>query len=670
MNASSTGLGLGDDSGSLMNHSSDYYVYTKCQLYNGTSKSFSDPSARIASLPQKLHLPDPTRMMFVMSIMALRKLNYARSRPNLLPHELVASIFHFACPLIDFNKYALCEMDDEDMEDEDECFRNYLGNDHDSNTFPEPRNERDLHNWCFPLVIGTVCSHWREVAWATPELWTTFSLEVITLKLEAQVSLLRLYLTNAGSLPFSLGLDMGLQQVVYIDRDDRQAPFIEFRGSDSSEGGCIMCTVGRLLPALVSLYILLTSTSLTEILGPPSTRQRDGVDLAERRKLFEVTSLRQQHYQQAVYIDRDDRQAPFIEFRAIEPLTRLIFDKFPNNIHTLRATDAPPTWMAYLSELRLPNLRDLAFCRTKDLEEVWSIDIRDGILEIIHEGVTTNPLLDDLLPILRPLSPMPPLTTLHLHGANIDVCAKMLYYCQHLVEFYCYYPIIALLSSSNTDLFKGPFVRPNLKRFGWTSQGEDIWAEALLENVRMPSLEDLQWSGFPDSDLSIAAGGVIYRFLSRLPNTLRSLSFDYRFDSGFRLLSELLSAVPPVYTLGFNNCSMAFLISVLLLLSKPTNHIGSRFLLPCLDTIILRKYTDARDRAGVAFVEMLEKRRLPLGISSFRFEAVDCEVTWSLNALYGLSKLAEELYLTIVEKSKDRVYTYFTEREICLFSQV
>lgn len=61
----------------------------------------------------------------------------------------------------------------------------------------------------FPLVLGRVCHHWREVAWSTPQLWTALSLHIyVRTKKESFMSLLELYLTNVASLPFSLDLDL------------------------------------------------------------------------------------------------------------------------------------------------------------------------------------------------------------------------------------------------------------------------------------------------------------------------------------------------------------------------------------------------------------------------------------------------------------------------------
>ncbi len=56
-----------------------------------------------------------------------------------------------------------------------------------------------------PVLLGSVCSHWRWVAWTTPSLWTY--IDPVPIRRNAQHSdaaLLRLYFNNARALPVSI----------------------------------------------------------------------------------------------------------------------------------------------------------------------------------------------------------------------------------------------------------------------------------------------------------------------------------------------------------------------------------------------------------------------------------------------------------------------------------
>lgn len=66
----------------------------------------------------------------------------------------------------------------------------------------------------FPLVIGGVCSQWRNIAWSTPRLWTSLRIDIVmdedgenieTLPFQSY-EILELYFTNVGALLLSLEL--------------------------------------------------------------------------------------------------------------------------------------------------------------------------------------------------------------------------------------------------------------------------------------------------------------------------------------------------------------------------------------------------------------------------------------------------------------------------------
>lgn len=91
----------------------------------------------------------------------LRRLNDLQAYTSVLPLETLALIFEYACAL------------------------------------PPTIHDDDPH---FPVVLGGVSTHWREVAWSTPPLWTALAITLTSAHVApiAAISLLRLYLENAG----------------------------------------------------------------------------------------------------------------------------------------------------------------------------------------------------------------------------------------------------------------------------------------------------------------------------------------------------------------------------------------------------------------------------------------------------------------------------------------
>lgn len=58
-----------------------------------------------------------------------------------------------------------------------------------------------------PLILAKVCSLWRKIVFATPQLWSYFQMEVSTyFKRSLTPELFQLYLDNNGNLPFTLRL--------------------------------------------------------------------------------------------------------------------------------------------------------------------------------------------------------------------------------------------------------------------------------------------------------------------------------------------------------------------------------------------------------------------------------------------------------------------------------
>lgn len=140
----------------------------------------------------------------------LRRVNSMQAATRRLPPELLSTIFLFVRPPIDFNTRSTPVH----LPEDDEGRRDAYGEEDD-----------------FQIVLGAVSSHWRQIAWRTPQLWTTISVEVYETTGENNVSLLSLYFENSQSLPLTIELDFRAQLALLLEP------------ADSLEGGppdCVM----------------------------------------------------------------------------------------------------------------------------------------------------------------------------------------------------------------------------------------------------------------------------------------------------------------------------------------------------------------------------------------------------------------------------------------------
>ncbi|KAF8888081.1 hypothetical protein BD779DRAFT_1440283, partial [Infundibulicybe gibba] len=84
---------------------------------------------------------------------------------------------------------------------------------------PTPSTIGKRHDSCqvrdFPWIFGQVCGRWRDIALASPNLWTnvdiylgsgSHSLSDTTLPIEYFVRLVEMWLQRSGNLPLSIGL--------------------------------------------------------------------------------------------------------------------------------------------------------------------------------------------------------------------------------------------------------------------------------------------------------------------------------------------------------------------------------------------------------------------------------------------------------------------------------
>ncbi len=106
----------------------------------------------------------------------LHKVNQMQAATRRLPPEVLSTIFQFARPPIDF--------------DARRTPSEFLA---DPDLWRETREAEDD----FQLVLSAVSCHWRQVVWATPQLWTTISVEVCQTGGKSNLSLLSLYFENS-----------------------------------------------------------------------------------------------------------------------------------------------------------------------------------------------------------------------------------------------------------------------------------------------------------------------------------------------------------------------------------------------------------------------------------------------------------------------------------------
>ncbi|KXN86720.1 hypothetical protein AN958_09711 [Leucoagaricus sp. SymC.cos] len=125
----------------------------------------------------------------------LRTINNALAATRNLPPEVMSNIFLLARPPIDFK--------------ERKSMLKHPGE-------RPPKFEKDD----FQLALGAVCCRWRQIAWSTPQLWTTISVEVCEPNWENNASILNLYFHNTQNLPMTVELDLIAQSELLGEAED------------------------------------------------------------------------------------------------------------------------------------------------------------------------------------------------------------------------------------------------------------------------------------------------------------------------------------------------------------------------------------------------------------------------------------------------------------------
>ncbi|KDR86101.1 hypothetical protein GALMADRAFT_274780, partial [Galerina marginata CBS 339.88] len=81
--------------------------------------------------------------------------------------------------------------------------------------------DHGLVSW--PLALGAVCQTWRQIAWATPQLWNFISIRFQVDKFPARDELVKEWLSRSGQLPLSISVF----ERCYVDENCYIAPIEE-----------------------------------------------------------------------------------------------------------------------------------------------------------------------------------------------------------------------------------------------------------------------------------------------------------------------------------------------------------------------------------------------------------------------------------------------------------
>ncbi|KAF7768241.1 hypothetical protein Agabi119p4_7484 [Agaricus bisporus var. burnettii] len=143
--------------------------------------SFQDISAaeEVSSILRTTeHLGDLILSLNAARVKLLQRLNQLRASTRVCPPEILSTIFQHASPPTDLTALEFLE------EDED-------------GSVSESHRQ---------VTLSAVSWHWRQVIFATPQLWTNAVVNVTRKNAERKAQLLQLYLTNVGNMTISLAL--------------------------------------------------------------------------------------------------------------------------------------------------------------------------------------------------------------------------------------------------------------------------------------------------------------------------------------------------------------------------------------------------------------------------------------------------------------------------------
>lgn len=131
------------------------------------------PHAELATVEAQMSSISETLQQLLKKTHVLKALINDIDSPflRLLPAEIISAIFEFCAP--SWNMY------------------------NDTSTYtPEPN----------PLILGSICSRWRRIAWETPTLWASLNLYISPKNYESQILLLDEWISRSGDLPLLIAL--------------------------------------------------------------------------------------------------------------------------------------------------------------------------------------------------------------------------------------------------------------------------------------------------------------------------------------------------------------------------------------------------------------------------------------------------------------------------------
>ncbi|KAF9443400.1 hypothetical protein P691DRAFT_414250 [Macrolepiota fuliginosa MF-IS2] len=149
----------------------------------------TSPSSSLMDAPVLLErskqLDDAIARLVQERTKVLQRVNELCARTRNLPHDILSTIFRFACPSPgDFDSPPLSYTQD-----------------------VQPHSNQSLPCATNAILLGAVSVFWRQVAWFTPYIWSSLCLEVDLWNVAWCVNTLRQFFLNSGGLLLSLELD-------------------------------------------------------------------------------------------------------------------------------------------------------------------------------------------------------------------------------------------------------------------------------------------------------------------------------------------------------------------------------------------------------------------------------------------------------------------------------
>jgi len=143
-----------------------------------------------------------------------RKLNDLATPACSLSPEILSTIFTYAYPLPSL----LPRLNLQSLEADD-----FVSPDAREVLLDPPANEIQVSK---PVILGAVCSYWRQVAWSTPRLWSALDLRPLptTRSYKAATALLHLYARNARDIGLKVQIVFHWSMVLGMDNSKLEGP--------------------------------------------------------------------------------------------------------------------------------------------------------------------------------------------------------------------------------------------------------------------------------------------------------------------------------------------------------------------------------------------------------------------------------------------------------------